>query len=292
MTSKRVIRFMTLAFLISAFASILYPELSLLTFVFLLVSQAYLFFHAEVFSGQTKGNAKWRTYRFLLFFVLCVSMSFYYLSRVIQDETLRMDNSTLFIFMLMVVFGNLAPKIPFNRTLGFRLPWTLSDQATWRYAHRIVGYTSFLCAFLLLFAHLMNNQILYHTSILCWFMIPSIRSYQYHMKHHLIHTSRRTYLMKYKEPVFYVRLLFLLCIIATILLFPFLPNDLPMQFSASGEANWTMPKIFGVLMIPAIVLFLQAYYKQQTNLDISKACFLSLLLIFDIGFLAFVAFVF
>lgn len=42
----------------------------------------------------------------------------------------------------MVVYGNTAPKLPFNRFAGLRLPWTVRDEQTWLIAHRILGYLS------------------------------------------------------------------------------------------------------------------------------------------------------
>src|SRR5699024_4541134 len=52
------------------------------------------------------------------------------------------------VSVVMVVLGNLAPKIPFNRYTGLRLPWTVRDEDTWRLAHRILGYISFPLVFL------------------------------------------------------------------------------------------------------------------------------------------------
>ena len=50
---------------------------------------------------------------------------------------------SLLLSALMMLFGNLAPKLPFNRYTGLRLPWTIRDEDTWIVAHRILGYLSF-----------------------------------------------------------------------------------------------------------------------------------------------------
>ncbi|WP_040213044.1 SdpI family protein [Clostridium polynesiense] len=50
---------------------------------------------------------------------------------------------TAFISLIIMVIGNSAPKIPFNRYLGLRLPWTIRDEETWKLAHKILGYISF-----------------------------------------------------------------------------------------------------------------------------------------------------
>ena len=43
---------------------------------------------------------------------------------------------------LMLFAGNIAPKLPFNRHTGLRLPWTVTDENTWTVAHRILSYIS------------------------------------------------------------------------------------------------------------------------------------------------------
>lgn len=50
--------------------------------------------------------------------------------------------AALLVAGFMIVFGNIAPKIPYNKFMGFRLPWTLLDEQTWIVAHRILGYLS------------------------------------------------------------------------------------------------------------------------------------------------------
>lgn len=44
--------------------------------------------------------------------------------------------------LVILVLGNLCPKLPYSRHTGLRLPWTLADESTWILAHRILGYTA------------------------------------------------------------------------------------------------------------------------------------------------------
>ena len=56
-------------------------------------------------------------------------------------------------------------------------------------------------------------------------------------------------------------------LIYVLLLYPKLPSDLPMQFSISGEVNWTLPKPLGILCsscIPALVLELGCPAKRNS----------------------------
>lgn len=89
------------------------------------------------------------------------------------NEILLVGLCSIFIMF----FGNLAPKIPFNRCMGLRLPWTVRDEDTWRVAHRILGYVSFpigIVMFVLSFFFKIETIVV--TGILTWIIIPSIYS--------------------------------------------------------------------------------------------------------------------
>ncbi len=86
--------------------------------------------------------------------------------------------------LIMIGFGNAAPKIPFNRYTGLRLPWTVSDEETWIVAHRILGYVSFPCG-LLCFAGVGNLKTTVHISLamfFTWILIPAVLSYIFFYK--------------------------------------------------------------------------------------------------------------
>lgn len=52
-----------------------------------------------------------------------------------------------------------------------------------------------------------------------------------------------------------------------ILLYPSLPDNIPMQFSLSGETNWSMPKVFGAWMMPVLelIIILLDRFKQKKS---------------------------
>ncbi len=41
---------------------------------------------------------------------------------------------------VMAFFGWIAPKLPYNRHTGLRLPWTVTDEDAWNVAHRMLGW--------------------------------------------------------------------------------------------------------------------------------------------------------
>lgn len=87
------------------------------------------------------------------------------------------------ISIFIMAFGNVSPKIPFNRYLGLRLPWTIRDEETWKIAHKILGYVSFPIAiiqFILVFYF--STDIVMTSSILTWIIIPGLYSLWFYYK--------------------------------------------------------------------------------------------------------------
>ncbi|HHX59457.1 MAG TPA: SdpI family protein [Epulopiscium sp.] len=81
------------------------------------------------------------------------------------------------ISLFMMVTGNISPKIPFNRYVGLRLPWTIRDGDTWKVAHRILGYISFpIAIFQLIFIFFYPVETVMKFSILTWIIIPGLYS--------------------------------------------------------------------------------------------------------------------
>ena len=51
--------------------------------------------------------------------------------------------SEILVFSFMALFGSCANALPFNKYVGLRLPWTLADYQTWRYAHKLLHELTF-----------------------------------------------------------------------------------------------------------------------------------------------------
>lgn len=111
-----------------------------------------LYRNMDSLTGYSEENPKNRTMKWITAFngallLLCMGAVWLgengYLGNV-SEEWL----AVALVSVIMVVLGNLAPKIPFNRYTGLRLPWTVRDEDTWRLAHRILGYISFPLVFL------------------------------------------------------------------------------------------------------------------------------------------------
>lgn len=88
---------------------------------------------------------------------------------------------------VILCLGNLAPKLPFNRHTGLRLPWTVTDEDTWVVAHRILGYLSFplaVCNIMgMLWIRSPHARSVFSVCVfLLWAAIPSVLSYIFYWK--------------------------------------------------------------------------------------------------------------
>ena len=142
-----------------------------------------LYRNMDALTGNSKESPKNHTMKRvtifnLLVLVLCVGA-------VWLKENGRLGNieeswlAVGLVMVIMFVLGNLAPKIPFNRYTGLRLPWTVRDEDTWRLAHRILGYISFPLAFLYVALLLCGIGIETATGLIIfsWILIPGGISY-------------------------------------------------------------------------------------------------------------------
>lgn len=100
----------------------------------------------------------------------------------IPKENLNMI-ITLVLALYIMSFGNIAPKIPFNRYLGFRLPWTVRDEETWRIAHRLLGYLSIpIGVFMIIASFYFNMEQVVLWSVALLILIPGIYSGYFYYK--------------------------------------------------------------------------------------------------------------
>ena len=143
--------------------------------------------YAEIITQLDKDNVKLKFFKSFNISILIVMFCYYsfinvplikYIGAKRTDIVMVVINS----FMIML-FGNYAPKIPHNKFVGYRLPWTVRDSDTWRYCHRILGYTSFPIAFLqiILVLFIDSNKFLPIT-LTIWIMIPGILSYLFYKR--------------------------------------------------------------------------------------------------------------
>lgn len=153
-----------------------------------IISMIILDIKASKVSNLSEGNPKIKTMRFLNRLSMLVFVGFYLLTIMPSTkDLLKLENNDIVIVtlvsILIMVFGNSAPKIPFNRYLGLRLPWTIRDEDTWKLAHKILGYISFPVAIIIFIsAFFFKIETSSTICILLWIIIPGTYSFIFYYK--------------------------------------------------------------------------------------------------------------
>ena len=141
--------------------------------------------YTPMIAGLSEDNPKVKTMRrlnrFSMLFLVVFSILFTWFPEL--NDALSNKGGLLQLFLtaiIMIVIGNAAPKLPFSRHMGLRLPWTIRDEVVWRVAHKILGYVTFPLAVLMIIAGLIFDyeQIPVYF-LLVWILIPSIYSLVY-----------------------------------------------------------------------------------------------------------------
>ncbi|GAA0100597.1 hypothetical protein UT300012_13110 [Paraclostridium bifermentans] len=153
-----------------------------------IISMIILDAKASKVSNLSEGNPKIKTMRFLNRLSMLVFVGFYLFTIMPSTKNLlNLENNDIVIVtlvsILIMVFGNSAPKIPFNRYLGLRLPWTIRDEDTWKLAHKILGYISFPIAIIMFIsAFFFKIETSSTICILLWIIIPGVYSFIFYYK--------------------------------------------------------------------------------------------------------------
>ncbi len=82
------------------------------------------------------------------------------------------------ISAVMIFAGIISPRLPFTRHTGLRLPWTVSDEETWYFAHRLMGYISLPLAlvYIALAFTVRHFEAVTAVTVAVWILVPSIAS--------------------------------------------------------------------------------------------------------------------
>ena len=90
---------------------------------------------------------------------------------------------SVFMGVLLVIEGNIMPKVSKNRTFGIRIFWTLKNEDNWYHTHRVGGFVFVIGGILLIFSSLLNNVYVTAGLVLATAIIPIVYSWVYALKH-------------------------------------------------------------------------------------------------------------
>ncbi len=136
-----------------------------------------------------KSNISQKIYRLILSICplvsLFVAVTMY--GTALNYKILSVDTlSILLVGVLYIVLGNYLPKCRQNYTIGIKLPWTLSNEDTWNYTHRMAGkwwIGGGILTILTSFQHLVDPVYIFIAITLIITLIPAVASYLYYRKH-------------------------------------------------------------------------------------------------------------
>src|SRR6202012_2518135 len=90
--------------------------------------------------------------------------------------------------LMFIFIGNIMNSIKPNYFAGFRTPWTLEDDDTWRATHRLAGKLWFGGGILLTVIALVlpaeTGTIVFMSLVAVMVLIPVVYSYIYYKRHH------------------------------------------------------------------------------------------------------------
>lgn len=233
--------------------SFLQPYLLYLIPIVALACNAYLYYHAKEFTNLSGESRKVDTYRALILLSAFVAAVFFLLmiaQAVLPNQShVFEDMRYMLLVFFLLVFSNQAPKIPYNRTLGLRISWTLDDEATWKYAHRMVGYCGIPSALAMVVCYVSGYQQIGFLFLLLTILIPAVLSFFYYRSHGWVLTETTSA----RKSIWFIPILhsFINC-----MLYSYLPYDFPMQVTNKGAVVYTQPKPFALslMIISEVVL--------------------------------------
>ncbi len=159
--------------------------LGILLFVALILFDIYTPKIANLSTDNPKVKTMRRLNRFsMVFTVICFS-AINWLPEITKPSSKESEIfSTVIVVVIMILIGNTAPKIPFNRYMGLRLPWTIRDESTWRVAHKLLGYITFPLVIILIIGSIFGDFATFiKYCIIAWIAFPGVYSgFHYYMK--------------------------------------------------------------------------------------------------------------
>lgn len=138
-------------------------------------------------TGTAATSAQLRAVRVVTIFNVVLIAALFVLIALHQNGVVTLSEERtkplviVCIVVVMLFFGFISPKLPFNRYTGLRLPWTVQNEETWNVAHKILGYLSLPLALLYLAVcltagDLIDLGIVTMCTLLLWIGIPGVLS--------------------------------------------------------------------------------------------------------------------
>lgn len=90
--------------------------------------------------------------------------------------------SNLLLGVVFIVLGSYLPKVKQNKTIGYRVSWTLNSQENWQKTNRLGGWIFVICGVIFLANTLLQQEWLIIVPLIIAVVIPLMYSYALHRK--------------------------------------------------------------------------------------------------------------
>lgn len=132
-----------------------------------------------VITNLSKDNPKVKTMRRMNRLTVILAVALYFVPLIDNDFIVNIPTSFIFVVTIMLFTGNVSTKLPLNKYMGFRLPWTTTDEKTWKIANRLLGYITFPLVFIMLILYFITEQseLVLFIGLVIWVGIPTIYSF-------------------------------------------------------------------------------------------------------------------
>ena len=153
-------------------------KLSLLIGVGLIILLGIAHTRLEKITGLSSENPKIKTMRRMNRLSMVFVVILYLIPLVKKDLIGNVPYQFFLLITIMIFSGNIAPKLPFNKYMGLRLPWITRDENTWKIANRLLGYLTFPLVLIMAILYFCFNKsdIILLIGIIFWIGIPAIYS--------------------------------------------------------------------------------------------------------------------
>ena len=132
-----------------------------------------------VITNLSKDNPKVKTMRRMNRLTVILAVALYFVPLIDNDFIVNIPTSFIFVVTIMLFTGNVSTKLPLNKYMGLRLPWTTTDEKTWKIANRLLGYITFPLVFIMLILYFITEQseLVLFIGLVIWVGIPTIYSF-------------------------------------------------------------------------------------------------------------------
>lgn len=159
----------------------------LLVSICFLGTLVFLYRHLNELTDISRDNPKMKVLQSVTIFNAILTLAVILIVILMITGTIALDENQeayiacIIVEVIILFLGNFAPKLPFNRHTGLRLPWTVTDEDTWIVAHRILGYISFPIALCNIIGVLSTHGnyakcVVSMCALILWVAIPTVFS--------------------------------------------------------------------------------------------------------------------